>query len=131
MGIALLAGVLVQVLYGPAYAPAVPVIRVLVWYTGFSYLGAVRDIWLLGENKQNLLWKINLCGVLCNIVLNLMLIPVWGMLGAAAASLATQVFTNVFLGFVFKGIRRNNTLMAHGLHPGEMRLSSLFSRTRP
>jgi O-antigen/teichoic acid export membrane protein len=130
VGIALLAGVLVQVLYGPAYAPAVPVIRILVWYTGFSYLGAVRDIWLLGENKQNLLWKINLCGVLCNIVLNLLLIPIWGMLGAAAASLATQVFTNVFLGFVFRGIRRNNTLMAHGLHPGEMRLSSLFSRPR-
>ena len=130
VGIAVLAGVLVQVLYGADYAPAVPVIRVLVWYTGFSYLGAVRDIWLLGENKQNLLWKINLCGVLCNVVLNLLLIPVWGMLGAAAASLATQIFTNVFLGFVFRDIRRNNTLMAHGLHPGEMRLHSLFSKTR-
>jgi len=130
VGIALLSGVLVSVLYGAAYAPAAGVILVLVWYTGFSYLGAVRDIWLLGENKQSLLWKINLCGVLCNIVLNLILIPLWGILGAAAATLTTQLFTNVLLGFVFKGIRRNNTLMARGLNPKAMRLSALFSRSK-
>lgn len=130
VGIAALAGVLVNVLYGAAYAPAAPVVLVMVWYTGFSYLGAVRDIWLLGENKQKLLWKINLCGVLCNIGLNLLLIPVWGILGAAAATLTTQLFTNVLLGFVFRGIRRNNTLMARALNPGQMRLKSLFSRGR-
>ncbi len=130
VGIALLSGVLVSVLYGPDYAPAAPVILVLVWYTAFSYLGAVRDIWMLGENKQGLLWKINLCGVVCNIVLNLLLIPLWGTLGAAAASLTTQVFTNVLLGFVFKSIRRNNTLMARGLNVKSMRLDALFSKTR-
>jgi O-antigen/teichoic acid export membrane protein len=130
IGIALLAGVLVQVLYGAAYAPATPVVLVLVWYSGFSYLGAVRDIWLLSENKQKLLWKINLCGVLLNIALNLLLIPVWGTLGAAAASLMTQVFTNVLLGFVFQSIRRNNTLMARGLDPRRMRLKALLSRSR-
>ncbi len=130
VGIALLSGVLVSVLYGADFAPAAGVILVLVWYTSFSYLGAVRDIWLLGENKQRLLWKINLCGVICNIVLNLVLIPLWGILGAAAASLTTQLFTNVLLGFVFKGIRRNNTLMARALNPGQMRLKSLFSRGR-
>jgi len=131
VGIAALAGVLVQVLYGAAFAPAAPVVLVLVWYTAFSYLGAVRDIWLLGENKQTLLWKINLCGVLLNIGLNLLLIPVWGTLGAAAASLTTQVFTNVILGFVFKGIRRNNTLMARGLDPRRMRLKALLTKSRP
>ena len=128
VGIALLSGVLVSVLYGAAYAPAAPVILVLVWYTAFSYLGAVRDIWMLGENKQGLLWKINLCGVICNIVLNLILIPLWGILGAATASLTTQLFTNVLLGFVFSGIRRNNTLMARALDPRQMRLGALLSR---
>ena len=130
VGIALLANVLVDVLYGAAYAPAAPVILVLVWYTAFSYLGAVRDIWMLGENKQALLWKINLCGVICNIVLNLLLIPVWGTLGAATASLITQVFTNVLLGFVFKPIRRNNTLMARGLNPANMRLKALLTKAK-
>jgi len=130
VGIALLANVLVSLLYGAAFAPASPVILVLVWYTGFSYLGAVRDIWMLGENKQSLLWKINLCGVLCNVGLNLVLIPLWGTLGAAAATLITQLFTNVVLGFVFKGIRRNNALMAHGLNPANMRLGALLSRGR-
>ncbi|MFH1511904.1 MAG: flippase, partial [Bacillota bacterium] len=128
VGIAALSGVLVGGLFGADYAPAATVILVLVWYTGFSYLGAVRDIWLLGENKQSLLWKINLCGVLLNIALNLLLIPLWGIHGAAAATLTTQLFTNVLLGFVFKGIRRNNTLMARALNPGQMRLGALLSR---
>ena len=131
IGIALLSGVLVNGLYGADYAPAAPIILVLVWYTGFSYLGAVRDIWMLGENKQGLLWKINLCGVLVNIVLNLLFIPLWGAMGAAAASLITQIFTNVVLGFMFKDIRRNNALMARGLDPREMRLGALFARVKP
>jgi len=128
IGITLLSKVLVNVMFGADYTPAATVIPVLVWYTGFSYLGAVRDIWMLGENKQGLLWKINLCGVLCNILLNLVLIPLWGILGAAAASLTTQIFTNVLLGFVFQSIRRNNTLMGRGLNPANMRLQALFSK---
>ena len=128
IGIALLSSVLVSGLFGSDYMPAASVILVLVWYTGFSYLGAVRDIWMLGENKQGLLWKINLSGVICNITLNLFLIPLWGIHGAAAASLTTQIFTNVLLGFVFKGIRRNNTLMARALNPKQMRLHTLLRR---
>ncbi|MBN1777134.1 MAG: flippase [Clostridiales bacterium] len=127
-GIMLLNDELVSLLYGANYAPAAPVILVLVWYTGFSYLGAVRNIWMLGENKQKLLWKINLSGVMCNIALNLLLIPLWGTLGAAAASLVTQLFTNVLLGFVFRDIRRNNTLMARALDPRQMRIGALFSK---
>ena len=128
IGISLLNDELISLLYGSAYAPAAPVILVLVWYTGFSYIGAVRNIWLLGENKQHLLWQINLLGVVCNIVVNLLLIPLWGTLGAATASLTTQLFTNVVLGFVFKPIRRNNTLMARALNPKQMRISALLSR---
>ena len=37
--------------------------------------------------------------------------------GAAIASLITQFFTNVIIGFVFKPIRENNRLMLKGLDP--------------
>jgi len=130
IGISLLNNELVSLLYESAYAPAAPVILVLVWYTGFSYIGAVRNIWILGENKQKLLWKINLSGVACNVVLNLCLIPLWGMLGAATASLVTQLFTNVVLGFVFRDIRHSNTLMARALNPKQMRLGALLTKRK-
>ena len=38
-------------------------------------------------------------------------------MGAAIASLITQIFTNVIIGFIIKPIRKNNYLMIKGLNP--------------
>ena len=64
-----------------------------------------------------MLWILNLSGALLNVVLNYILIPVWGIMGASFASLITQFFTNVVMGFIIKPIRRNNALMGKGLNP--------------
>ena len=40
-----------------------------------------------------------------------------GTVGAAIASIITQFFTNVVLGFVYKPIRKCNYLMLKGLNP--------------
>lgn len=117
VGIAILANIIVRIIYGEAYLPAVGILRVIVWYTTFSYIGAVRDIWIMAENKQKILWKINLFGALVNVVLNLCFIPIWGGTGAALASLITQIFTNVILGYIIKSIRKNNRLMLDSLNP--------------
>ena len=63
------------------------------------------------------LWIINLSGAIANIVLNLILIPISGVCGAALASLITQIFTNVIVGFIIKPIRYNNVLMLQSLNP--------------
>lgn len=107
---------IINIIYGTDYIPAVGVLRIIVWFTTFSYLGSVRNIWILAENKYQYLWKINLFGVVANIVLNFLLIPVLGTAGAAIASLGTQIFTNVIVGFLLPQIRRNNILMLRGLH---------------
>ncbi len=117
LAMTLLAKPIIFILYGSTYFPAVTALRIIVWYTTFSYLGAVRNIWILAENKQKYLWIINLSGALANVVLNFILIPYFGILGAAAASLVTQVFTNVIIGFIIKPIRYNNKLMLRALNP--------------
>ena len=111
-------GLIVRILYGAAYAPAAGTLRIVVWYTTFSYLGSVRNIWLLAEKKQKYLLPINAAGALANIVLNSLLIPVLGINGAALASLVTQFFTNVVTGFMIPAIRENNRLMVESLSPG-------------
>ena len=40
-----------------------------------------------------------------------------GIAGAALASLITQIFTNVIMGFVLKQIRENNRIMYRSLNP--------------
>lgn len=111
---------IIQILYGAEYSSSAEVLGLVVWYTTFSYLGPIRNIWILAENKQKYLWIINLSGAVTNIVLNTVLIPFIGVMGAALASLTTQFFTNVIVGFIIKPIRYNNRLMLRGCDPRPM-----------
>lgn len=111
------APIIIHLLYGTDYAPAVPALQLIVWYTTFSYYGAVRNIWILADRKQKYLWIINLLAAGMNVILNAILIPVWGVMGAALASLITQIFANVILGYIIAPIKPNNALMVKGLNP--------------
>lgn len=113
----LLAEPVVIILYGKEYLSSVNVLRVCVWFVTYSYIGQVRNIWILGENRQKILWRINLIGAVLNILLNFAIIPIWGIVGAAFTSFATQFFTNFLLGFIIKPIRDCNKLMLRGLNP--------------
>jgi len=108
---------IISILYGVEYTASAPVLGLVVWYTTFSYIGSVRNIWILAEEKQEYLWIINLLGAVTNIILNALLIPIVGVMGAALASLITQVFTNVVIGFIIKPIRYNNRLIIKGCNP--------------
>lgn len=115
-----LAEPIVLFLYGQEYLPAVAVLRVIVWQMPFSYAGAVRNVWILGTEQHSILWKVNLCGVGANVILNVLMIPRWGAWGAAAASALTQLFTNVLVGFLMPRLRQNNLLLLKGLNPRYM-----------
>ena len=112
-----LAKPIVYILYGRTYMQAVPVLQIITWNGAFSYMGTVRNIWILGEEKHEVLWKINLFGALASVLLNMAFIPLWGACGAAFASVLTQIFTNFILGFLMPAIRTNNQLLLKGLNP--------------
>lgn len=112
-----LAKPIVWILYGEEFSGAAEILAVAVWYVTFSEYGSVRNVWILAEGKQKYLLAINVTGAIANVLLNLALIPLWSGVGAAVASLVTQFFTNVIIGFIFKPIRRNNYLMLRSLHP--------------
>ena len=113
----LFSGLIINVLYGSEYASSVSILQILTWFCTFSFMGTIRNIWLLAEEKQKILPLINLLGVIINILLNIVLIPFYGAAGAATASLATQIFINFILGFIMKPIRPNNKLLLKGLNP--------------
>lgn len=113
----LLAGPIIKILYGSAYLNSVNLLRIVVWFTTFSYMGSVRNIWILAEGKQKYLWMVNLMGALLNVILNAITIPYWGAMGAATASLVTQFFTNVITGIIIRPISDNNRLILRSLNP--------------
>ncbi len=109
--IALAAPWLIRTLYGDAYRPAAGVLRIVVWYTAFSYLGGARNAWLVCEGKQRYLQLLSAAAAALNVGLNGLLIPVRGASGAALASLATQIFTTMVLPFLIPALRPNGKLM--------------------
>ena len=108
---------IVVFLYGEAYGEAANALRIVTWYSAFSYLGAVRNIWILAEYRHKYLWIVNLSGALGNVLLNALLIPILGVQGAALASVLTQLLTNVGMGFLIPAFRPYNSLLLGGMNP--------------
>ena len=106
---------LVGTLYGEAYLPTVMPLRIITWYTAFSYLGGARNAWVVCEDRQKYLVIIYAVSAAANVVLNFLLIPDFGASGAAAASLVTQILTILVVPFFVKGLRENAKLMVEAI----------------
>ena len=105
----------IRILYGEAYAPAGLPLKIVTWYTAFSYLGVARNAWVVCEEKQKYLKYLYIVAAIMNVILNFIMIPHWGAAGAAAASLITQIFTSIVLPLFIKGMRRNSILMLQAM----------------
>ncbi len=108
---------IILLLYGSDYSEAIPLLQIVTWYSAFSYMGSVRNIWILAEEKQSCLWIINLSGAVLNVAGNAALIPIWGAAGAAIASVITQFFTNFVLCLIMKQIKPTAKLIFTALNP--------------
>ena len=115
------ASVVVKIIYGDAYIEAISTLRIITWYTAFAHMGTVRNIWSLAEQKQHVLWKINLSGALLNIVVNSLLIPIIGINGAAISSVLSQFFVNFVLCIIIKPLKTAGKLMIDGINPFNLR----------
>jgi O-antigen/teichoic acid export membrane protein len=77
---------LVQLLFGTAYQSAAPLLAVLIWAGLFANLTVVRNAHFIAiEWGKALLWSTTL-GAGCNVMLNFVLIPRYGAMGAAIST---------------------------------------------
>jgi O-antigen/teichoic acid export membrane protein len=88
---------LIYKLYKPEYAYAAPVLSVHIWSGVFVFLGAASGQYLIAENLNKLTFIRTGFGAIVNIVLNLILIPKMGMMGAAIATLVAYASSTFFL----------------------------------
>lgn len=111
----LLGKVAIGLLYGAAYLPAIVPLQIITWYTAFSYLGVARNAWIVCEGKQKYLKYIYAIAAGMNVCLNVLLIPLCGAAGAAAASLITQIMTSIGLSYFIPAMRPNAKLMLQAI----------------
>ena len=77
----------------------------MIWSTVFASLSYTRAIWMISENKQKYIKQILVCGVVVNLILNAIGIPRFGMNGAAAATLVTEVTSCLIAPLFFQATR--------------------------
>lgn len=99
----LLAGPVIAVAFGNEYQDSVPALQFLIWAIPLSVLRNVPWAALISRERQDLLLKAIVVAVFVNILLNTLLIPVYGMQGAALATVVTEsVVGLVMLGYAGK-----------------------------
>ena len=101
---------LISLLYGPAFSPAAGVLRINIWTGVFVFLGLASTSWLVAENLQFISLIRSIAGALLNILMNLILIPVIGILGAAIATLCSQILAS-YVAYAFSKTTFNNFIM--------------------
>jgi len=110
-----LAGPIVQVLFGTAYAKAGPMLALLVWAGLFTNLGVARNSFLTAMNWTKINFVTVFLGCLMNVVLNLVLIPHYGGMGAAIATCISYWFSVHGSCYLFAPLRRTGSMMLRAL----------------
>lgn len=105
VAISVMSTFIINILYGNNYIDAKGPLMLIIWSTVFSSLSYSRATWMICENKQNYAKNIMLWGVLINLTLNFILIPIVGINGAAIATLTTEIVTCLIAPYFYKDIR--------------------------
>jgi O-antigen/teichoic acid export membrane protein len=84
----LVAQPLIHLLYGEGFAPSAGVLQIHIWSLVLNSLVIATSHWMMVERLTRALLGFSVVSVLSNILLNLLLIPGYGAVGAAWATLA-------------------------------------------
>jgi O-antigen/teichoic acid export membrane protein len=93
--IALLASRIVVPLYGPEFKNAESILAIHVWAGIPVALGLAANAWIMTQGLTQINLQRAVVGAVLNVVLNLVLIPRFGGVGAAIAALITFTVINV------------------------------------
>lgn len=100
LGLIALAEPVIVKLYKPQFAPAVPVLQILLVSLIFGFLGFVTGATLNATNRQRVQTALLAVVLVINIILNLVLLPKFGIVGAAIAALVSN-FVLCLGGYLF------------------------------
>jgi O-antigen/teichoic acid export membrane protein len=94
--------------FGQAFAPAVPTLKIMAFVTFFSNIKKIILSNLSAQNLIHLANPINILTLILNIALNIYLIPRYGIIGAAYASLTSYAVSVLSLWLRYRMYLKNN-----------------------
>jgi O-antigen/teichoic acid export membrane protein len=86
----IMASDLIRLIYRRELATAVPTLQILSFSLIFIFINVLNNRLLIVYDRQSLIARFLAVTVVQNIVINLLLVPRWGAIGAAVARLASS-----------------------------------------
>jgi len=102
-----LAPSIIQIIYGPSYLSCAIALQILIWcILPIIISGTYGMLILVPLGKNNLVLYGVLSGAIVNLILNLILIPPYGFIGASVATLLAEIVVGaVMFFFAYKEMR--------------------------
>lgn len=110
----LFAELIIKILYGVDYMNALSALKVTVWGQMFAVISMTRSVWIICENKNKYVKYYVAIGTTVNLVVNFILIPIMGIVGAAIATLLTNMVVLIFAPLLFRETRQQIPYLIHG-----------------
>src|SRR5690606_25623499 len=106
--------VLYRILYTEEYYEGAQILSIHVWAGVFVFLGSASGQYLIAEGYTKLALTRTAVGALINIILNIMWIPVFGIKGAAWATLIAYAVSTFYI-LLIPRTRTQGTMMLKSL----------------
>jgi len=92
--------------FGEAFAGAASVLAIVMWTAAFTSLGSVTARYLTVEGMEKKIAFRTIVALVTNIIMNLILIPIYGIEGAAVATLVTIFIANYLINYTDKELKQ-------------------------
>ncbi len=100
---------IIGILYKPEFLPAAPVLTIYIWAGVAVFLGVASGQFLITENFTKIAFYRTFIGMIINVILNFILIPVYGIAGSAFATLIS--YSAATFSLFFNSKTREQTVM--------------------
>jgi len=95
--VTIFSSLIIQLLFGKDFAEAGPVLTIYIWAGVAVFLGVASSQFLINENLTKLSFLRALIGMAINVILNFILIPFYGIVGSAIATLISYTIVTFIL----------------------------------
>lgn len=99
------APIVIRILYGDGYTESATVLSIHIWASIFVFLGVARNPYLINENLTKFSFASTALGGIVNIILNMLLIPNYGAIGASFTTLISQAIASYFANALYPKVR--------------------------
>ncbi|SIQ95161.1 Polysaccharide biosynthesis protein [Pseudomonas flexibilis] len=111
----------ISMTFGSKYLDSASILVVVMWSATFAALGSITARYLTVEGMESKILSRTLVGLIVNVLLNLVLIPVYGVQGAAISTMVTLFVANYLINYFDRDLKQLVSICNRSLTLGLVR----------